>query len=56
MTKSKTRSLNIVGILIKSIYKIVLRYLFKTDISVYNFQRPFSFVLGFKQSIWMGTS
>ena len=41
MTKSKT-SLNIVGILLKSIYKIVLRYLFQTDISVYNFQRPSS--------------
>ena len=43
MTKSKTRSLNNVGIWIKKyIYKIVLRYLFKTDILVYNFHRPSS--------------
>ena len=27
---------------IKSIYKIVLMYLFKIDVSVYNFQRPSS--------------
>ena len=42
MTKSKTRSLNIVGILTESIYKIVVRYSFQTDILVYNFQRPSS--------------
>ena len=34
ITKSKTRSLNIVGIRRKSIYEIVLMYLFKTDISI----------------------
>ena len=38
MTKSKTRSLNTVGIR----NKVVLSYLFKTDISVHSFQRPFS--------------
>ena len=41
-TQSKTRSLNIVSAWRKSIYKIVLIYLFKNVFSVYDFQRPSS--------------
>ena len=37
IAKSKTKTLNIVGMWIKSISKIVLMYLFETDIVVYNF-------------------
>ena len=42
ITQSKIRSLNIVSIWRKSIYKIVLMYLFKNVFSVYDFQRPSS--------------
>lgn len=42
ITQSRTRSLNIVSIWRKSIYKIVLIYLFKNVFSVYDFQRPSS--------------
>ena len=42
ITQSKTRSLNIVSVWRKSIYKIVLIYLFKNVFSVYDFQRPSS--------------
>ena len=41
-TRSKIGGLHFVGIWIKSVYKIVLTHLFKTDILVYNFHGPSS--------------